>query len=123
MNEKKVMIVDNNDEFRGLLKKFLTVENEIHIIGEASSGEQAITEISKLKPDIVIMDVSMSRLNGLDATYQIHQKFPKIKVIMLSSFDYPEYKTAAMENGATGYIVKKDMIKELIPAIEAVCLK
>lgn len=120
MKKNNILIVDDSSEFRHQLKKFLLYESEINIVGEASNGKQGIAKAIKLKPDIVIMDVSMPVLNGLDATRQILAVIPETRVVMLSIYDIDEYKQAASETGAVGYVIKKNVVSELLPTINRV---
>ena len=118
MKKNNIMIVDDSSEFRHQLKKFLLYESEINIVGEASNGKQAIAKAIKLKPDIVLMDVSMPVINGLEATRKILADIPETKVVMLSIYDIEEYKQAASETGAVGYVIKKNVVSELLPTIK-----
>jgi DNA-binding NarL/FixJ family response regulator len=114
-----VLIVDDNAEFRGRIKTLLSSENEIQIIGEAGDGEQAVLEAARLHPNIVLMDVRMPRMNGLEAARRLTGPSSDTKVIMMSQYDIEEYKQAAAASGARDYVVKKSMMQRLIPAIRA----
>jgi DNA-binding NarL/FixJ family response regulator len=114
-----VLIVDDNAEFRGRIKTLLTSEKKIQIVGEAVDGEQAILEAVRLRPDIVLMDVRMPSMNGLEAARRLTGPSSNTKVIMMSQYDIEEYKQAAAACGACDYIVKKTMMQRLIPAISA----
>lgn len=114
-----VLIVDDNAEFRGRIKTLLSSENEIQIIGEAGDGEQAVLEAARLHPNVVLMDVRMPRMNGLEAARRLTGPSSDTKVIMMSQYDIEEYKQAAAASGARDYVVKKSMMQRLIPAIRA----
>jgi DNA-binding NarL/FixJ family response regulator len=113
-----VLIVDDNAEFRGRIKTLLSSENEIQIIGEAGDGEQAVFEAARLHPDVVLMDVRMPRMNGLEAARRMTGPSSDTKVIMMSQYDIEEIKQAR-PSGARDYVVKKSMMQRLIPAIRA----
>ncbi len=117
MKKNNILIVDDNAEFRRQLKIFLLSESDINVLGEASNGIQAISKTLKLKPDFVLMDVSMPVLNGLEATKKILAMVPEARVVMLSNYDVEEYRQAARETGAVGYVIKKNVVNELLPTI------
>ncbi len=113
------MIADNSSEFRRQLKNYFLTEKSIKIIAEAGDGEQAISQTLKLKPDIVLMDVGLQGKDSFEATREILSKLAEIKIIMLAVFDIDEYRQAAKEAGACGYVIKKNLVKELMPALES----
>lgn len=117
----RTLIVDDNADFRRRLKEFLASEPDIEVVGEAADGQDAILKARELKPDVVLMDVRMPGTNGLDATRQLKDEMPEVKVIMLSRFDLQEYREAAKASGASGYVIKKSLIEELLPAIRGAC--
>ena len=117
MPKLTVLIVDNSWEFRHLLKRLLRSSSEIEIIGEAENGRQALDLTRLLQPDVVLMDVRMPRLNGLESTKLLKKEMPDTEVIVLSLHDIEEYREEALANGACRYIVKRNMVNELIPAI------
>jgi len=117
----RILVVDDDAAFRQRVKAFFAREADMEVVAEASDGEEAITKAQELKPDVVLMDVRMPGLNGVSATRKLREEMPEVKVIMLSVFDLPEYKDAAMVSGASGYVVKKSMIEALLPEIRRVC--
>ncbi len=117
MIDVKVLIVDDNAAFRSSVKNILSSEPGMRIIGEAEDGRQAVLRAKQLKPDLVLMDVKMPKLNGLDAILRILKRSPAIRIIMLSLYDDEEYKQAAIHNGAIGYIIKSEIVQKLVPAI------
>jgi two-component system NarL family response regulator len=117
----RTLIVDDNDGFRQRLKEFLASEPDIEVVGEAADGQEAILKARELKPDLVLMDVRMPGINGISATRQLKEEMPELIVIVLTIFDLEEYREAAMASGASGYVVKKSLVEELVPAIRRVC--
>lgn len=120
MKSCKILIADDNQSFRRRLKTILENTPDSVIVGEAEDGFQVIKESRRLKPDLILMDVSMPGMNGLDTLKKLKKDMPHIKIIMLSIFDMDEYRKAALESGAHHYLIKKEMIDHLIPAIKAV---
>jgi DNA-binding NarL/FixJ family response regulator len=117
----RILVVDDNDAFRQRVKAFFAPEADMEVVAETSDGEEAITKAQELKPDVVLMDVRMPGFNGVSATRKLREEVPEVKVIMLSVFDLPEYREAAMVSGASGYVVKKSMEEALLPEIRRVC--
>src|SRR5687768_7818812 len=100
-----VLLVDDHTIVRESLRALLQHEEDVEIVGEAENGREALTLAKQLEPDIVLMDLSMPGLNGIEATRQFKQQLKKIKVIVLSGHDEDEYVTDLMENGASGYVL------------------
>jgi DNA-binding NarL/FixJ family response regulator len=95
-------------------------EPEFTIVGEAGDGREAVHLATKLKPDVVLMDIAMPLLNGLEATRQIKHEHPEIHVLVLTMYDHEEYFRQMLEVGASGYIIKRAAATELVSAIRAV---
>ena len=117
MQIKKVLIVDDDMRFRNFVKELLSSEDDLQIIGEATDGQEAILKAKELKPDLVLMDISMPRMNGLDATRRLKEIMPELVVITLTIHDLEEYKIASAASGANAYVLKKSFMEDLIPAI------
>lgn len=115
-----VMIVDDHALVRTGLRRILDDVNDIDVIAEASSGEQAIEIARRWKPDIVLMDVSMPGIGGLEATRRITISCPAIRVIALTVHEEIPFPTSLMEAGASGYITKGSAVTEVINAINMV---
>lgn len=119
MNKIKVLIVDDVEETRVLIKKIINMEIELfEIVGEACNGEEAIKLIPKIKPDVVLMDINMPILNGLEATEAITNEFPGVIVIIMSVQGENEYLKKAMFHGAKEYIIKPFNYDTLINTIK-----
>ncbi|MBD2430771.1 MULTISPECIES: response regulator [Fischerella] len=116
----KVLLVDDQNLIRQGLKALLELEPDLEIVGEAENGETAINLIEQLHPDVVLMDIRMPIMDGVAATREIHQRFSNIQILVLTTFDNDEYVTAALHNGAMGYLLKDTPSEELAVAIRAV---
>lgn len=120
MNKIRIYIADDHAILRDGLKMILLRNEKFEIAGEAGDGKKALDEIEKLKPDIVILDISMPFMTGLEVTRQIKKYNKKIKVIVLSRHDNEIHIKQALQNGANGYILKDYAADELIRAITEV---
>lgn len=120
MPPTKVMIVDDHTLVREGLMALLKRYDDIVVIGEAADGLEAIDKAARLKPEVVLMDIAMPGLGGLEATIDIKRMHPHIKILVLSQYDDKEYLSRFFKAGASGYILKKAMGAELINAIRAV---
>jgi NarL family two-component system response regulator LiaR len=122
MNEAKairVLLVDDHAVVRSGLSAFLLVFDDLELVGEAGSGEEAVRLCGRLQPDVVLMDLVMPGMDGAQATRAIREKCPEIQVIALTSFKEKELVEAAMESGAIGYLLKNVSADELADAIRA----
>ncbi|WP_017654482.1 response regulator [Fortiea contorta] len=116
----KVLLVDDQSLIRQGLRALLELEPDLEIVGEAENGESAIKLSEQLRPHVVLMDIRMPIMDGVAATQEIHRRFTGIKVLVLTTFDDEEYVTAALKNGAMGYLLKDTPSEELAVAIRAV---
>jgi two-component system response regulator NreC len=116
----RVLIADDHRILREGLKGLLETDPEIQVVGEASNGEQAIDMVKEMNPEVVLMDIGMPGMNGLEATKNIKQFFPEIKVLILTQHDSQEYFFKVLEDGASGYILKDTASTELLLAIKTV---
>jgi two-component system NarL family response regulator len=116
----RILLVDDHELMREGLRSILDGEEGVEIVGEASTGREAIALTRKLAPDVVIMDVGMRDLNGIDATRQIRNEVPEAKVIALSSHSDSRYVSAMLEAGACGYVLKANAYDDLREALAAV---
>lgn len=113
----RVIIVDDHEMVRRGLSDFLRIYIEFILVGEASDGEEAVKQCAKLKPDVVLMDLVMPRMNGVEATRKITSRFPEIKIIALSSYDDERLVPAALDAGAISFLQKNVTMSELADAI------
>ncbi len=115
----RILLVDDHELMREGLRSILKDEQDVEIVGEASSGRDAVTLTRTLAPDIVFMDVAMKDLNGIDATRQIRGEFPAVQVIALSSHSDSRYVQAMLDAGACGYVLKANAYADLRRALQA----
>src|SRR5438045_2336003 len=112
MQKIAVILADDHTVVRQGLRALLVAEGDIEIVGEADNGRQAVQLVKKLLPDVVVMDIAMPVLNGLEATRQITRLAPSTKVLVLSSYSDDEYVQQLTEAGAAGYLVKQTAANE-----------
>jgi len=115
-----VYIVDDQRILREGLRAFLEMDGGIRVVGEAADGRQALENIFAAQPDVVLMDVTMPELNGIDATQIVTQRMPNIKVVILSVHSDSEHVFRAFQAGASGYLLKESAGAEVIAAVHAV---
>lgn len=118
MSALKILVVDDHEPFRQSLLDFLRTQPGIEVVGIAGDGEEAIEQNEHLHPDLVLMDVSMPKLSGYDATKRIKQAHPETRVVILSSHTGEVYRSAATESLADGYIEKMSMKSALLTMLE-----
>jgi NarL family two-component system response regulator LiaR len=119
VNKTKVLIADDHATFSEGLQRVLSDEKDMEVVGVACDGEQAVRMAKEFKPDIVIMDVAMPVLNGIEATRQIKDLLPTTAVLALSAYGYAPYVFSVLEAGAAGYLLKNVPLRELIRAIRS----
>jgi len=120
MNPLRVILVDDHNLVRAGFRSLLENIPEVEIVAEADNGCSALELICSLKPDLVLMDIALPDINGLDVTAQVTQEYPSIKVVLLSMYDNEEYVLRAMEIGAAGYLLKDADANEFELAIHAI---
>jgi DNA-binding NarL/FixJ family response regulator len=118
VEKKRILIVDDHPILRKGLRSLLASHQDFDVVGEAENGREAVDSVEKLRPDLVMMDISMPRMNGLDASREIKRKRPEVKIMALTVNNSPEYIMAAIKAGVDGYILKDASGPELVQAIE-----
>ncbi len=116
----KVVIADDHAVFRDGLRSLLEAQKDITVIGEAANGRDAVREVKRLKPDVVIMDIAMAELNGIEAAAQISGALPSSRVVILSMYKSDEHISRSLKAGAWGYLLKESAGAEVIDAIRTV---
>lgn len=116
----KLMIADDHTIVRQGMKKLLETYPELQIVGESQDGEETVEIAMQLLPDLIIMDISMPGLNGLEATREIKKRLPEMKILILTMHAEKEYIFKILQSGASGYLLKGSPIEELVSAIHAV---
>lgn len=116
----KVLIADDHALVRQGIASFLQMSEECQVVGEASDGAEAIEAVKKFRPDIVLMDISMPGLGGLEATLEIKKTAPDVKILVLTQYEDTVYIRRFFKAGASGYLPKKAVGEELLTAIRAV---
>ncbi|OGO05145.1 MAG: DNA-binding response regulator [Chloroflexi bacterium RBG_13_54_9] len=120
MNKIRVFQADDHLILREGIRSLLEKVPDIEVVGEASDGVEAVAKVEQLVPDVVLMDIAMTRLNGLEATRQIKEKNPQIKVLVLTMYETDQYISQMLQSGASGYVVKTAAASELVSAVRAV---
>lgn len=120
MAKIRVLICDDHTILREGIRLLLNAQPDIEVVGEASDGRDAVAQARALKPDVILMDIAMPLLNGLEATKQIRRDDPNARVLVLTMYESDEYVAQMLEAGATGYVLKKVAGSELVYAIRAV---
>jgi DNA-binding NarL/FixJ family response regulator len=115
----RLLLVDDLVIFREGLAALISLEPDIEVVGEAGNGEEAILFAETLRPDVILMDVRMPICNGVEATKIIHQRFPWIRIMVLTTFDEDEYICQSLQNGALGYILKSTPSQQLAMTIRS----
>ncbi len=113
----RVLICDDQAIIRDGLEMLMKLEREIQVVGKAQDGAQAVELAARYQPDLVLMDLKMPGMNGIEATRQIHSKFPGIKILVLTTYDDDEWVMDALRAGASGYLLKDTPREEVIKAL------
>lgn len=115
----RIIIADDQGMVRQGLKALIKEQTDIEVVGEAEDGWQVVDLARELSPDAIIMDISMPNLNGVEATRQILEESPNIKIIALSMYPHKRYVTEMLKAGASGYVLKSYLFDELVKALQA----
>ena len=116
----RVLLVDDHPIVRDGIRALLAECQHILVSGEAVDGEDSLRQVESMSPDIVVMDIGLPKMNGLEATRMITEKYPATRVVVLTIYDNKEYAFQALRSGARGYIIKNAPSEDLIAAIETV---
>jgi len=116
----QVFLVDDYEPWRQYLVTRLASQPELHVIGEASDGLEAVEKVSELQPDLIILDIGLPGLNGIDVARRVREQNPKAKILFLSENCYADVAAEALGTGAGGYVVKSDAASELLSGVRAV---
>lgn len=120
MTPIRVLIADDHALFREGIKAFLSGYDDIEVVAEAADGREAIEQTKKVSPDIVMMDIAMPGLGGLEATLELKRLFPDLKILILTQYNDREYLYRFLKAGVSGYVLKRAAGTELVAAIRAV---
>ena len=120
MKRITVLLADDNRLLRSEFRKILELEPDLQVVGEAKNGLEAVVRVKKLRPAVVLMDVAMPLLNGLQSTCEILAAVPKTKVLILSAYSDEAYVTEAINSGAVGYLLKQTSVENVCVAIREV---
>jgi two-component system response regulator NreC len=116
----RILIADDHALVRAGIAAYLNMSDKFEVVGEAADGVEAIEAAKKLKPDVILMDIAMPTLGGLEATLEIKKLCPEIKILVLTQYDDAVYVRRFLKAGASGYLLKKAVATDLIAAIKAV---
>jgi NarL family two-component system response regulator LiaR len=120
MEKIRVILAEDHVVVRESIKQLLSKESDLEVVGEAGDGEQAVQMVNRLSPDVIVLDVAMPKVNGIEATKLIKQSKPSTAILILTAYDYDQYIFALLEAGAAGYLLKDVSGQELISAIRSV---
>jgi DNA-binding NarL/FixJ family response regulator len=120
MSKLRILIADDHTLVREGISALLKFYDDIEVVGEAANGKEAIDKVNELNPDVVLMDIAMPGLGGLEATLEIKKRHPDTKILVLTQYSDKEYVNRFLKAGVSGYILKKAVGTELISAIRAV---
>jgi two-component system response regulator NreC len=120
LNKLRVLLADDHAVIREGLKSLVNAQPDMHVVGEAENGRVALQRASEVQPDVVVMDVSMPELNGIEATGRLKQTSPQVKVLVLTVHEDKGYLRQLLKAGASGYVLKRAVAQELIHAIRTI---
>ena len=116
----RIVLVDDQELIRFSIRSVLAREEDIEVVGEASTGRESLDLCRRLKPDLVLMDIEMPEMDGIEATRRIKEDLPETSVLMLTSQDDPDYLLEAIQVGAAGYVLKENALFQITSAIRSV---
>lgn len=116
----RIALVDDHSLVRDGIRALLSVMPQLNVVGEAENGAQAIEMVGRCQPDLLLMDISLKDMNGLELTRLLGKQYPNLKILILSMYDNYEYVSESVRSGASGYVLKNAPSREIIAAIEAI---
>jgi DNA-binding NarL/FixJ family response regulator len=116
----RVLLADDHRILREGICALIEDQEDMEVVGEAEDGQETVKKVSQLQPDVVVMDIAMPLLNGLEATRQIHRDYPQVKVLILTMHENEEYIRQVLAAGALGYVLKDAAARDLLGAIRTV---
>jgi len=116
----RVVVVDDFEPFRRFLSSELQSRPELQVIAEVSDGLEAVQRAEELQPDLILLDIGLPKLNGIEAARRIRERAPKSMILFVSENRSPDIVEEALRTGADGYVLKSDAGREILPAVEAV---
>lgn len=116
----RILLVDDHPIVRQGLKTLLEGRRGWEVVGEASDGAEAVEKAKDLQPDVMVLDVTMPRMNGLEACRVLRKQWPQLEILFVTQHDSPQMMREALEAGARGYVVKSNAARDLLAAVEAV---
>ena len=119
MSAIRVVVVDDQALMRAAFRQILDAHG-IHVVGEAATGDEAVAEVERTSPDVVLMDVRMPGRSGIDATAELGATHPQVRVLVLTTFDHDEYLDGALRSGAAGFLLKNATPEDLVAAVRSI---
>ncbi len=119
MSSRRVLVVEDYEPFRRLIRSVLAKKRQLQIVGEASDGLQAVKKAEELQPDLILLDIGLPTINGIEVACRISRLLPAARILFVSQHNDPDVVTAALSNGAKGYVLKENAVTDLLPAVEA----
>jgi NarL family two-component system response regulator LiaR len=120
MKSIRIVVVEDHLLVREGIRDLIQQERDMEVVGEAADGEEAVVLVNRLKPDIVLLDIAMPKLNGIEATKRIKSEQPRVSVLVLTAYDNEEFILAILEAGASGYLLKNIRSEELLKSVRSV---
>lgn len=120
MKKIRALLADDHPAFREGLSRLLYEEGDVEVVAKTADGEEAVKLVKELQPDVALLDVSMPKLNGIEAAKQIKASCPQTAILMVSAYGYESYLLASLQAGAAGYLLKNAPLRELINAVRSV---
>jgi DNA-binding NarL/FixJ family response regulator len=116
----RTLVVDDHKEWRHQICSMLATRPDLQVVGEAADGLEAVRQSAVLKPDLILLDIGLPGMNGIETASRLHQQSPGVKILFVSGNNDPDVIRAALSDGALGYVRKVDICAELLPAIETI---